>query len=135
MEHTENKKTHLRNIHCPTDMSENFHICCRFARPGPTPSSISGIACSVCTVDLAFLSECNAVQRDINTIPYVYAKVNEIVTDCLLLEKIRINYTRKMRINLLLPRMGKKITGIRLSPNTRYRVYRPRLIDAIIVIS
>ena len=69
------------------------------------------------------------MQRDINTIPYVYAKVNEIVTDCLLLEKIRINYTRKMRINLLLPRMGKKITGIRLSPNTRYRVYRPRLID------
>ena len=62
------------------------------------------------------------MQRDINTIPYVYAKVNEIVTDCLLLEKIRINYTRKMRINLLLPRMGKKITGIRLSPNTRYRV-------------
>ena len=51
---SENKKTHLRNIHCPTDMSENFHICCRFARPGPTPSSISGIACSVCTVDLAF---------------------------------------------------------------------------------
>ena len=53
---SENKKTHLRNIHCPTDMSENFHICCRFARPGPTPSSISGIACSVCTVDLAFCS-------------------------------------------------------------------------------
>lgn len=52
----ENKKTHLRNIHCPTDMSENFHICCRFARPGPTPSSISGIACSVCTVDLASCS-------------------------------------------------------------------------------
>ena len=51
---SENKKTHLRNIHCPTDMSENFHICCRFTRPGPTPSSISGIACSVCTVDLAF---------------------------------------------------------------------------------
>ena len=62
------------------------------------------------------------MQRDINTIPYVYAKVNEIVTDCLLLEKIRINYTRKMRINLLLPRMGKKITGTRLSPNTRYLV-------------
>lgn len=53
---SENKKTHLRNIHCPTDMSENFHICCRFARPGPTPSSISGIACSVCTVDLASCS-------------------------------------------------------------------------------
>ena len=50
----ENKKTHLRNIHCPTDMSENVHICCRFMRPGPTPSSTSGIACSVCTVDLAF---------------------------------------------------------------------------------
>ena len=49
-------KTYLRNIHCPTDMSENFHICCRFARPGPTPSSISGIACSVCTVDLASCS-------------------------------------------------------------------------------
>ena len=75
------------------------------------------------------------MQRDINTIPYVYAKVNEIVTDCLLLEKIRINYTRKMRINLFLPRMGKKITGTRLSPNTRYLVYRPRLTDAIIVIS
>ena len=75
------------------------------------------------------------MQRDINTISYVYAKVNEIVTDCLLLEKIRINYTRKMRINLLLPRMGKIITGIRLSPNTRYLVYQPRLTDAIIVIS
>ena len=74
------------------------------------------------------------MQRDINTIPYVYAKVNEIVTDCLLLEKIRINYTRKMRINLFLPRMGKKITGTRLSPNTRYLICQPRLTDAIIVI-
>ena len=53
---SENKKTHLRNIHCPTDMSENFHICCRFTRPGPTPSNTSGIACSVCTVDLASCS-------------------------------------------------------------------------------
>ena len=35
----------------------------------------------------------------------------------------------------LLPRMGKKITGIRLSPNTRYLVYQPRLTDALIVIS
>ena len=30
--------------------------------------------------------------------------------------------------------MGKKITGTRLSPNTRYLVYQPRLTDAIIVI-
>lgn len=52
----ENKKTHLRNIHCPTDMSENVHICCRFARPGPMPLITSGIACSVCTVDLASCS-------------------------------------------------------------------------------
>ena len=32
-------------------------------------------------------------------------------------------------------RDGKKITGIRLSPNTRYLVYQPRLTDALIVIS
>ena len=51
------------------------------------------------------------------------------------MEKIWVNYTRKMWINLLLPRMGKKITGTRLSPNTRYLVYQPRLTDAIIVIS
>ena len=30
--------------------------------------------------------------------------------------------------------MGKKITGTRLSPNTRYLVYQPRLTDALIVI-
>ena len=32
------KKTYLRNIHCPADMSESkftFHIRCRFLRPGP----------------------------------------------------------------------------------------------------
>ena len=51
------------------------------------------------------------------------------------IEKIWINYTRKMWINLLLPRTGKKITGTWLSPNTRYLVYQPRLTDAIIVIS
>ena len=39
-----------------------------------------------------------------------------------------------MWINLLLPRMGKKITGTRLSPNTRYLVYQPRLTDALIAI-
>ena len=35
------KKTYLRNIHCPADMSESkvtFHIRCRFLRPGPMPS-------------------------------------------------------------------------------------------------
>ena len=32
-------------------------------------------------------------------------------------------------------RDGKKITGILLSPNTRYLVYQPRLTDALIVIS
>ena len=39
------KKTYLRNIHCPADMSKNefsdpyiqFHIRCRFTQPGPMP--------------------------------------------------------------------------------------------------
>lgn len=67
--------TPVKHTHCPTDMLKKTHsaAACNAARP----HTLTGIACSVCTVDLAFPSECNAAQRDINTIPYVYAKVNE----------------------------------------------------------
>ena len=30
-----NKKTYLRNIHCPTDMPYYVHICCRVCGPAP----------------------------------------------------------------------------------------------------
>ena len=55
------KKAYLRNIHCPADMPLLRSYLLPHLRPGPTPS---GIACSVCTVDLASLFECNAVQRE-----------------------------------------------------------------------
>ena len=36
------------------------------------------------------------------------------------IERIHAHYTRKLRINLLLPVVGKEITDIQLLSNTRY---------------
>lgn len=44
---------------CPTDTL--YAICCRL--PAARPHDCIVIACSVCTVDLAFYTECNAVQK------------------------------------------------------------------------
>ena len=65
------KKTYLRNIHCPADMSESkvtFHIRCRFLRPGPTPSDKYSVSEWRRLLSLycwsRILFECNAVQRE-----------------------------------------------------------------------
>lgn len=57
-----NKKAHLRNIRLSRRCASFFgtSAAVNTARPHAYP----GIACSVCTVDRAFLKECNAVQRD-----------------------------------------------------------------------
>ena len=59
---TEIKKHTCGTYYCPTDMHCLHSVAaCWAARP----HTLSGIACSVCTVDLAFrLLKCNAVQRD-----------------------------------------------------------------------
>ena len=59
----ENKKTHLRNIHCPTDMSENFISAAASRGPAPRPRA-SRASPAQFVLLISHSVECNAVQRE-----------------------------------------------------------------------
>lgn len=85
------KKAHPWNIQL-SHRCAKITLCCRFSN-GPAPRPCPGIACSVCTVDLAFML--NVMQC--KEILYIICKIAIIVNQNIIEDVRRIKMKTKIR--------------------------------------